>query len=88
MSENFNVFVKKFNQNWPRSIFYLLMSLVQWLSIIVQATSLIVPAIFLLLSSVFYALAALKHQQFQNSASIIDPSADDFPTQAVVREIL
>lgn len=88
MSDNFNVFVKKFNQNWPRAAFYLVMSIIQWVSLALMVTSLIVPAIFLLASSVFYALAAFKHQQFQNSAGNVMHTAETFPTDAAIREIL
>ncbi|CCH43066.1 Golgi apparatus membrane protein [Wickerhamomyces ciferrii] len=88
LSENFNTFIKKFNQNWPRAGFYLGMSVIQFLSLIPQVTSLLVPAIFLLFSAIFYAFAAFKHQQFQNSSAVISTSSDNFPTDAVVREIL
>jgi hypothetical protein len=88
MSDNFNSFIKKFNQNWPRAAFYLIMSVIQWLSLIPMTTSLIVPAIFLLASSVFYALAAMKHQEFQNSAGNVMHTAETFPTDAAIREIL
>jgi len=88
LSENFNNFIKRFNQNWPRAGFYLIMSVIQFLSLIVQTTSLLVPAIFLLFSSIFYALAAYKHQQFQNSSTVISTTSDNFPTDAIVREIL
>lgn len=89
LSENFNVFIKKFNQNWPRAGFYAGMALIQFLSCIVMVTSLLVPAIFLLFSAIFYALAAIKHQKFQNSAAgAFNTSADTFPTDAAIREIL
>ncbi|CAM9015136.1 unnamed protein product [Wickerhamomyces anomalus] len=88
LSDNFNTFVKRFNQNWPRAGFYLIMSAIQFVSCVAQVTSLLVPAIFLLFSSIFYALAAFKHQQFQNSNAIIGTTSDNFPTDAVVREIL
>jgi hypothetical protein len=87
MSENFNTFVKRFNQNWPRAAFYLGMSVLQWLSLIVQTTSLVVPAVFLLISAIFYALAAIKHQKFQNSSGVI-ATGDNFPSGDVIREIL
>ncbi|CEP21786.1 Golgi apparatus membrane protein TVP18 [Cyberlindnera jadinii] len=88
MSDNFNAFIKRFNQNWPRAIFYLGMSVIQWCSLILMTTSLIVPAIFLLFSAIFYALAAMKHQQFQNSAGNVMHTAETFPTDAAIREIL
>lgn len=64
------------------------MSIIQWLSLLAQVTSLLVPAIFLLFSAIFYALAAFKHQQFQNSSAVISTTSDNFPTDAIVREIL
>lgn len=88
LSDNFNDFIKKFNQNWSRAAFYLGMSAIQWLSLIFMITTLIIPAIFLLLSSIFYALAALNNQSFQNSAGNVMHTAETFPTDAAIREIL
>ncbi|EOD52919.1 golgi apparatus membrane protein tvp18 [Neofusicoccum parvum] len=66
-SEGFRSFFRRLQENWPRIIMYLVMSIVQWISLVGGATSLIVPAIFLLFAGLFYLLAAVKHQEFQSS---------------------
>lgn len=50
-----------------RAIVYLVMSAVQWVSIVTDASSLIVAAVFLLIASIFYALAGLKGHDFAGS---------------------
>ncbi|KAF2145088.1 uncharacterized protein K452DRAFT_221917 [Aplosporella prunicola CBS 121167] len=66
-SEGFRSFFRRLQENWPRIIMYLIMSIVQWISIAVGPSSLIVPAIFLLFAGLFYLIAELKHQDFQSS---------------------
>ncbi|KAK9471570.1 uncharacterized protein V1510DRAFT_419663 [Dipodascopsis tothii] len=70
ISENFSGFVQRFNNNWPRAGFYLILALIQWFSLFVRASGLIVAAIFLTFASAFYALAALKHQDFTTSSTL------------------
>ena len=53
-----------------RAAIYLVMSIVQWLSLLAMVTSLIVPAVFLLFAAVFYALAGFKGQAFQGSKTL------------------
>lgn len=53
-----------------------------------MATSLIVVAVGLTISSISYAVAYTKHQEFQNTNIIKNPTDDDFPHEAVVREML
>ncbi|KAF1947929.1 hypothetical protein EJ02DRAFT_449398 [Clathrospora elynae] len=69
-SPKFDIFIRKFGSNYMRAAIYLVMSIVQWVSIWAKATSLIVAAIFLLIASVFYALAGFKGQQFQGSKTL------------------
>lgn len=68
LTDKFTSFIRNFDENWPRCGFYLLMSVIQWLSLTVQATSLIVVAVFFLLASSCYALAALRHQDYLKSS--------------------
>ena len=53
-----------------RAAIYLVMSIIQWLSIIPATTSLIAAAVFLLLAAVFYALAGVKGQAFVGSKTL------------------
>jgi hypothetical protein len=69
-SPAFDAFIRKFATNYTRAAIYLVMSIVQWLSIIVKATSLIAAAILLLIAAAFYALAGIKGQQFQSSKTL------------------
>lgn len=66
-SEGFRSFFRRLQENWPRIVMYLVMSVVLWISLVGGASSLIVPAIFLLFAGLFYLLAALKNQDFQSS---------------------
>lgn len=50
-----------------RALIYVLLSVVQWLSLIMHASSLIAAAVFLDIAAIFYALAGMKAQDFQGS---------------------
>ncbi|KAH8732217.1 golgi apparatus membrane protein-like protein TVP18 [Phaeosphaeriaceae sp. PMI808] len=69
-SSKFDTFIRKFSSNYMRAAIYLVMSVVQWVSIWAMATSLIVAAIFLLIAALFYALAGFKGQTFQGSKTL------------------
>jgi hypothetical protein len=56
--------------NYIRAGVYLVMAIVQWLSIIVAATSLIAAAVVLTLAAAFYALAGIKGQGFVGSKTL------------------
>ena len=53
-----------------RAAIYLVLSIIQWLSIIAKATSLIAAAVVLLIAAICYALAGLKHQDFMSSKTL------------------
>lgn len=53
-----------------RAAMYLIMSVLQWLSLLSGASSLIVAAVLLLIASSFYALAGLKSQEFVGSKTL------------------
>jgi len=53
-----------------RAGIYLVMSIIQWLSIIARTTSLIAAAVFLLIAACFYALAGVKGQGFVGSKTL------------------
>ncbi|QLG72688.1 hypothetical protein HG535_0D03960 [Zygotorulaspora mrakii] len=88
LSNNFIEFIKKFETNGYRCLFYIGMSVIQWCSIILQATSLIVVAVGLTISAISYGIAFSKHQEFQNTKILKNPQDDDFPHEAIVREML
>ncbi|KAF2843107.1 hypothetical protein M501DRAFT_925595 [Patellaria atrata CBS 101060] len=69
-SAGFDSFIRKFETNYMRAAIYLVMSIIQWLSIIKDATSLIAAAIVLLLAAIFYALAGVKGQGFVGSKTL------------------
>ncbi|CUS20581.1 LAQU0S01e09890g1_1 [Lachancea quebecensis] len=88
LSDNFIAFIKRFETNGKRTLFYVGMAAVQWCSLAVMATSLIAVAIGLTISAASYGVAFFKHQQFQGTSVIKSPADDDFPHEAVVREML
>ena len=53
-----------------RAAMYVLMSAVQWISLVVNASSLLAAAVVLLIAGLFYALAGLKHQEFIGSKTL------------------
>jgi len=53
-----------------RAAVYLVMGIVQWLSIIVTPSSLIAAALVLTLTAICYALAGLKGQAFVGSKTL------------------
>ncbi|KAI9738884.1 MAG: Golgi apparatus membrane protein tvp18 [Claussenomyces sp. TS43310] len=69
-SSTFDAFIRRFTTNYMRAAVYLVMAVVQWLSIIVKATSLIAAAVLLTIAAICYALAAVKGQGFVGSKTL------------------
>jgi len=69
-SAGFDGFIRRFATNYMRAAIYLVMSAVQWTSLVRYPTSLIAAAVFLLIAAAFYALAGLKHQEFMSSKTL------------------
>lgn len=69
-SAKFDTFIRRFTTNWMRAAMYLVMSIVQWLSLLSRASSLLAAAVFLLIAALFYALAGLKSQEFVGSKTL------------------
>lgn len=91
LTETFTNFIRNFDDNWPRCGFYLLMSVIQWLSLVLMATSLIVIAVFFFLSSLCYLFAAIKHQDYLKSSFNVAGEGNDLESQAaghIVRNVL
>ncbi|KAM9900783.1 hypothetical protein OXX79_004924 [Metschnikowia pulcherrima] len=91
LTDTFTNFVRNFDDNWPRCGFYLLMSVIQWLSLLLMATSLLVIAVFFLLASLCYLFAALKHQDYLKTSFNVAGENPDLETQAashIVRNVL
>ena len=53
-----------------RAAIYLVMSIIQWLSMIAKYTSLIAAAVFLLIAAICYALAGVRGQAFMSSKTL------------------
>ena len=66
-SEKFDTFIRKFTTNYMRAVVYLVMSVVQWLSLLAGASSLIAAAVVLLIAACFYLLAGIKGHDFTSS---------------------
>lgn len=91
LTETFTSFIRNFDDNWPRCGFYLLMAVIQWLSLTLQATSLIVVAVIFTLSSGCYMFAALSHQEYLKSSINVTGGNGDLEAQVgehVVRNVL
>jgi Uncharacterized conserved protein CG6151-P len=70
-SEKFDLFIRKFSTNYTRATIYLVMSIIQWLSLVTRhATSLIAAAVVLLITASFYAIAGLRKDQFMSSKTL------------------
>ncbi|OOO10333.1 TVP18/Calcium channel flower [Aspergillus oryzae] len=69
-SEKFDTFIRRFTTNWMRAAMYVVMSALQWVSLVSGASSLIAAAVLLLLAGLFYALAGLKSQEFVGSKTL------------------
>ena len=53
-----------------RAIIYLVMSVVQWLSLLIHPSSLIVAAVVLLLTGAFYGIATARKDEFMSSKTL------------------
>ncbi|KAK1066573.1 Golgi apparatus membrane protein tvp18 [Friedmanniomyces endolithicus] len=69
-SAGFDAFIRRFETNYMRAAIYLVLSLIQWLSLIAASTSLVACAVVLLVAAVFYALAGVRGQAFVNSKTL------------------
>ncbi|KAL4969764.1 Tvp18 family protein [Aspergillus stella-maris] len=69
-SAKFDTFIRRFTTNYMRAAMYVIMSVVQWLSLLERASSLLAAAVFLLIAALFYALAGLKSQEFVGSKTL------------------
>ncbi|KXJ89725.1 Golgi apparatus membrane protein TVP18 [Microdochium bolleyi] len=69
-SASFDGVVRKISTNYMRAGAYLVMAVVQWLSLIVARSSLIAAAVFLTITSVLYLLAGIKGQAFVGSKTL------------------
>jgi hypothetical protein len=69
-SAAFDSFIRRFETNYMRAAIYLVMSVIQWVSIVGGASSLIAAAVVLLFAAIFYALAGVKGQGFVGSKTL------------------
>lgn len=69
-SQKFDTFIRRFSTNYMRAIIYLIMSVIQWLSLISAPSSLIVAAIVLFLTAAFYGVATARKDEFMSSKTL------------------
>ncbi len=69
-SSKFDTFMQRFTTNYMRALIYLVMAIVQWLSIIIKPTSLIAAAVLLTITAALYAMAGVKGQGFIGSKTL------------------
>jgi hypothetical protein len=69
-SAKFDTFMRRFTTNYMRAGIYLVMAIIQWLSLIKEASSLIAAACLLTIAAAFYALAGVKGQGFVGSKTL------------------
>jgi hypothetical protein len=69
-SGKFDDFIRKFSTSYTRAAIYLVMSVIQWLSLISRPSSLIAAAVFLLITASFYGIAALRKDEFMSSKTL------------------
>lgn len=70
ITDRFINFVRVFNRNPSRAGFYAVMAIIQYCSCICMVTSLLACAIVLTLAAICYLLAAVKNQEFTESATL------------------
>lgn len=91
LTDTFTGFIRNFDENWPRCGFYLLMAVIQWLSLLRQATSLLVVASFFTIASACYLFAAVSHQEYIKSSFNVAGTPDSVQGQVgehIVRNVL
>lgn len=69
-SEKFDQFIRRFETNYMRAAIYLVMAVVQWVSLVLAVTSLVAAAVFLTIAAACYALAGFKGQGFVGSKTL------------------
>lgn len=69
-SSKFDALIRRVTTNYMRAAVYLVMSAIQWVSLVAKATSLIAAAILLMIAAIFYALAGFKGQGFVGSKTL------------------
>ncbi|GMM33447.1 Tvp18 protein [Saccharomycopsis crataegensis] len=85
---DFTGVMKQFNNNWPRVGFYVLLAVIQWLSLVIKATSLITLAVLWTFCAIMYAISAATHQEFHNGTEGAGIAAvSDIPPSAI-RQVL
>jgi len=69
-SSTFDTFMRRFTTNYMRAGIYLVMAIIQWLSLIKEPSSLIAAAILLTIAAACYAIAGVKGQLFVGSKTL------------------
>ncbi|KAF2673527.1 Golgi apparatus membrane protein TVP18 [Microthyrium microscopicum] len=69
-SQKFDGIIRRFSTNYMRAGIYIVLSVVQWLSLIFHQSSLIAAAIFLFITGALYGVAALRKDEFMSSKTL------------------
>ncbi|ROT36663.1 hypothetical protein SODALDRAFT_335772 [Sodiomyces alkalinus F11] len=69
-SPKFDSFIRKISTNYLRAAVYIIMAVVQFLSVLDVRTSLIAAGVFLSLAGLCYLFAAIRGQEFVNSKTL------------------
>lgn len=68
-SSTFDAFIRRFTTNYMRALVYLVMSAIQWVSVI-DPSSLIAAAVMLLIAAIFYGIAGVRGHEFIGSKTL------------------
>lgn len=71
-----------------RVVFYVIMAVLQWLSLTCMATSLLTLAILYTFNVIFYAGAAILGQDFHKSNVVASVQVSEVPVEAQIRNVL
>lgn len=71
-----------------RSLFYVIMAVIQWLSLTCMATSLLTLAILYTANALFYGGAAILGQDFHKSNVVATVQVNEIPSEAQIRNVL
>ncbi|OBA15170.1 uncharacterized protein OGAPODRAFT_24916 [Ogataea polymorpha] len=80
--------VQTLDQNMYRVLFYVIMAVIQWLSITCMSTSLIALAVLMTIAAICYAVAGVMKQEFHKSNVVASVDVSEMPIDAQIRQAL
>lgn len=81
-------FIQQLDTNWMRVAFYVVMAVLQWLSLTCMATSLLTLAILFTINVLLYGGAAILGQEFHKSNVVATVQVSEIPSEAQIRNVL